>query len=143
MPSLPPSSWPPAVRPGRSCSFASRGGGTRTSARSASTTGITTMPAGERLAAAIGAADTDRLPGLLPYVTAGFPRLDDTVAVLLAAQSAGCVAAEIGIPFSDPLADGPTIQRAGWQALRNGVLHHRRPGQKRPCHLRPAPVQRS
>jgi tryptophan synthase alpha chain len=79
------------------------------------------MPAGERLAAAIRAADPDRLPGLIPYVTAGFPRLDDTVAVLLAAQSAGCVAAEIGIPFSDPLADGPTIQRAGWQALRNGM----------------------
>jgi tryptophan synthase alpha subunit len=57
----------------------------------------------------------------MPYVTAGFPRRDDTVAVLLAAQEAGCSAAEVGIPFSDPLADGPTVQRAGWQALRNGM----------------------
>ena len=41
--------------------------------------------------------------------------------MLRAAQDAGCAAAEIGIPFSDPLADGPTVQRAGWQALRNGM----------------------
>jgi tryptophan synthase alpha chain len=66
----------------------------------------------------------DGLPALIPYVTAGFPRRDDTVEVLRAAQDAGCAAAEIGIPFSDPLADGPTIQRAGWQALRNGMTTH-------------------
>jgi tryptophan synthase alpha chain len=41
--------------------------------------------------------------------------------VLLAVQQCGCAAAEIGIPFSDPLADGPTVQSAGWQALRNGM----------------------
>src|SRR4029077_11646464 len=35
------------------------------------------------------------------------------------------MAAEVGIPFSDPLADGPTIQRAGWRALQNGVTLHR------------------
>jgi tryptophan synthase alpha chain len=57
----------------------------------------------------------------VPYVTAGFPRRGDTVGVLTAAQDAGCAAAEIGIPFSDPLADGPSVQRAGWQALRNGM----------------------
>jgi tryptophan synthase alpha chain len=66
----------------------------------------------------------DGLPALIPYVTAGFPRRGDTVEVLRAAQDAGCAAAEIGIPFSDPLADGPTIQRAGWQALRNGMTTH-------------------
>ena len=65
------------------------------------------------------------LPGLIPYFTAGFPRIDDTPALLLAAERAGCVAAEVGIPFSDPLADGPTIQRAGAAALRNGMtLRH-------------------
>ena len=79
------------------------------------------MPVGERLTAALRAAGDDGLPALVPYVTAGFPHRDDTVDVLCAAQAAGCAAAEIGIPFSDPLADGPTIQRAGWQALRNGM----------------------
>ena len=79
------------------------------------------MPAGERLTQALRAPQDGGLPALVPYVTAGFPRRDDTVAVLRAAQEAGCSAAEIGIPFSDPLADGPTIQRAGWQALRNGM----------------------
>src|SRR6202022_1185685 len=53
-----------------------------------------------------------------------FPGRGDPVAVLRAAQEAGCAAAEIGIPFSDPLADGPTIQRSGWQALRNGMTLH-------------------
>jgi tryptophan synthase alpha subunit len=79
------------------------------------------MPPGERLSEALAAGRADGLPGLIPYVTAGFPHRDDTVALLLAVQEAGCAAAEIGIPFSDPLADGPTIQVAGWQALRNGM----------------------
>lgn len=57
----------------------------------------------------------------MPYITAGYPRRDDTVDLLLAAQQTGCPAVEIGIPFSDPLADGPTIQRAGWRALGNGM----------------------
>jgi tryptophan synthase alpha chain len=65
------------------------------------------------------------LPGLIPYVTAGFPALDDTVRLLQAMQRSGGMAAEVGIPFSDPLADGPTIQRAGWRALQNGVTLHR------------------
>lgn len=79
------------------------------------------MPPGERLTAALSAVREGGLPALVPYITAGFPRRDDTVGVLRAAQDAGCAAAEIGIPFSDPLADGPTIQRAGRQALRNGM----------------------
>jgi tryptophan synthase alpha chain len=79
------------------------------------------MRPGERLSDALLAPRDGGLPALVPYVTAGYPRRDDTVAVLLAAQEAGCAAAEVGIPFSDPLADGPTVQRAGWQALRNGM----------------------
>jgi tryptophan synthase alpha chain len=82
------------------------------------------MAPGERLTAALRTAGDDGLPALIPYVTAGFPRRDDTVEVLRAAQAVGCAAAEIGIPFSDPLADGPTVQRAGWQALRNGMTTH-------------------
>lgn len=79
------------------------------------------MPPGERLRAALEVTREGGLPALIPYVTAGFPHLGDTVGVLRAAEEAGCAAAEIGIPFSDPLADGPTIQRAGWQALHNGM----------------------
>lgn len=79
------------------------------------------MPPGERLTAALQARQKGGLPALVPYVTAGFPRLHDTVSLLRAAEAAGCAAAEIGIPFSDPLADGPTIQRSGWQALTNGM----------------------
>jgi tryptophan synthase alpha chain len=60
-------------------------------------------------------------PGLIPYFTAGYPRLDSTPDLLLAAQRVGCVAVEVGIPFSDPLADGPTIQRTGQVALGNGM----------------------
>lgn len=74
-----------------------------------------------RLDAAFAGRAAQNSPGLIPYLTAGFPCLDDTVDLLLAAQRAGCLAAEVGIPFSDPLADGPTIQRSSQQALSNGM----------------------
>ncbi len=79
------------------------------------------MGVGDRLRAALESPRLDGLPQLVPYITAGFPRRDDTVPTLIAAQAAGCAAAEIGIPFSDPLADGPTIQASGKQALGNGA----------------------
>jgi tryptophan synthase alpha chain len=60
-------------------------------------------------------------PGLIPYFTAGYPSLESLVEFLLCAQRTGCIAAEVGIPFSDPLADGPTIQRTGQVALHNGM----------------------
>lgn len=82
---------------------------------------MTEAPPGSRFELAFGARVDAALPGLIPYFTAGFPRLEDTPELLLAAQGVGCVAAEVGIPFSDPLADGPTIQRAGAEALRNGM----------------------
>jgi tryptophan synthase alpha subunit len=74
-----------------------------------------------RFADAFADRRADALPGLMPYFTAGFPTLDATVPLLIAAQEAGSIAAEVGIPFSDPLADGPTIQRSGRSALRNGM----------------------
>lgn len=55
------------------------------------------------------------------YFTAGFPRLDDTMKVLTALQGAGADIAEIGMPYSDPVADGPTIQASNKQALDNGM----------------------
>ena len=55
------------------------------------------------------------------YITAGYPELDDTVRLLEALQEYGADMVEIGIPFSDPLADGPVIQQSSQQALRNGM----------------------
>jgi len=55
------------------------------------------------------------------YFTAGYPQLEDTRTVLKALQDAGADMVEIGIPFSDPLADGPTIQDSNDVALNNGI----------------------
>ncbi len=58
---------------------------------------------------------------LIPYVTAGYPTVDSTLPVLEALVAAGADILEVGIPFSDPLADGPTIQRSSFVSLRNGT----------------------
>lgn len=55
------------------------------------------------------------------YFTAGFPKLNDTVPILEQLEKSGADLAEIGIPFSDPTADGPVIQQSSHQALVNGV----------------------
>src|SRR5271154_1658291 len=58
--------------------------------------------------------------GLVAYITAGDPSLDATEKIVLAAAEAGADVIELGVPFSDPVADGPTIQRASDRALRGG-----------------------
>lgn len=58
------------------------------------------------------------------YFTAGYPELDDTVTVLKELEKKGIDMVEVGIPFSDPMADGPVIQEAATQALRNGMTLH-------------------
>ena len=55
------------------------------------------------------------------YFSAGFPNLEDTVPILKNLQAEGVDMVEIGLPFSDPLADGPTIQESSTKALRNGM----------------------
>ena len=55
------------------------------------------------------------------YCTAGFPQLDDTTKVLTALQKYGADIVEIGMPYSDPLADGPVIQQSNMVALHNGI----------------------
>lgn len=55
------------------------------------------------------------------YFTAGYPHLDDTVAILKELEAKGINMVEVGIPFSDPMADGPVIQEAATTALRNGM----------------------
>jgi tryptophan synthase alpha chain len=59
--------------------------------------------------------------GLIPYITAGDPSLDASVEIAVAAAEAGADLIELGVPFSDPVADGPTIQRASERALRAGA----------------------
>lgn len=59
--------------------------------------------------------------GFIPYVTAGDPSLEVTADLVCALEDAGSDVIELGVPFSDPLADGPTIQAAGQRALANGT----------------------
>jgi tryptophan synthase alpha chain len=69
-------------------------------------------------------AQAFKVPGrvaLIGYVTVGYPSLDATIKAVTVLEEAGCDIVELGIPFSDPLADGVTIQRASHQALESGV----------------------
>jgi tryptophan synthase alpha chain len=59
--------------------------------------------------------------GIVAYLTAGDPSLDATLEFVLALADAGADVMELGVPFSDPLADGPTIQRASERALKSGT----------------------
>jgi tryptophan synthase alpha chain len=59
--------------------------------------------------------------GIVAYVTAGDPSLDATLKFVLALAESGADVIELGVPFSDPLADGPTIQRASERALKSGT----------------------
>ena len=59
--------------------------------------------------------------GLIPFVTAGYPSLEATFEMLRGFAALGTLGVEIGIPFSDPIADGPEIQRASEWALRERV----------------------
>ncbi len=62
-----------------------------------------------------------REPALIPFVTAGDPDLKTTFRLLRVLEKNGADAIELGVPFSDPMADGPTIQRASERALKRGV----------------------
>jgi len=59
--------------------------------------------------------------GFIPFITAGDPDLETTRALVVELARAGATAVELGVPFSDPVADGPTIQRSSERALRRGV----------------------
>ncbi|MEF9438580.1 MAG: tryptophan synthase subunit alpha, partial [Candidatus Mariimomonas ferrooxydans] len=58
---------------------------------------------------------------LVPYIMAGDPTLNDTKIYVTELEKAGADIIELGVPFTDPLADGPTIQRASERALKQGV----------------------
>jgi tryptophan synthase alpha chain len=63
----------------------------------------------------------EKKPALIAYITCGDPDLATTRAIVLAAIAAGAGIIELGVPFSDPLADGPVIQRASERALKHGT----------------------
>ena len=74
-----------------------------------------------RVARAFAAARAEGRCALIPYITAGDPDLGRTRSIARALGRAGADLVEIGVPFSDPIADGPVNQRAAERALRNGV----------------------
>jgi tryptophan synthase alpha chain len=77
------------------------------------------------IAEAFAARRAEGRAALIPYVTAGHPTLDATVRVMEALADAGADVIELGIPFSDPLADGPTIQHSSFVSLENGTTVER------------------
>jgi tryptophan synthase alpha chain len=74
-----------------------------------------------RIAATFAALQKDGRRALIPYVTAGFPFADVTPELMHGMVAAGADVIELGVPFSDPMADGPVIQKAGEAALALGV----------------------
>ena len=74
-----------------------------------------------RIAATFDKLKTQGRKALIPYVTAGFPYADITPALMQGMVDAGADVIELGVPFSDPMADGPVIQKAGERALALGV----------------------
>ena len=93
-----------------------------------------------RIASTFSRLRAGKTPGLVTYVTAGDPDLPRTAGILRALDRAGADVLEIGVPFSDPLADGPVIQRATERALAAGttlsgvldLLEHLRPELRAP-----------
>ena len=66
-------------------------------------------------------AREQRRPGLIVFLTAGFPDMEATMELVPALVAAGADAVELGVPFSDPLAEGPVIQDSSFKALQNGT----------------------
>src|SRR5260370_24338299 len=73
-----------------------------------------------RLADTFARLRSEKRPGLVTYTTAGDPDLPRSAEILMALDRAGADVLEVGVPFSDPLADGPVIQRATERALAAG-----------------------
>jgi tryptophan synthase alpha chain len=74
----------------------------------------------KKITAALNAANEAGRTGLVAFVTAGYPEPEQFIATLKAVASA-CDVVEIGVPFSDPMADGMTIQRSSFKAIESGV----------------------
>ena len=91
-------------------------------AEAPSPVGGTNATAGaKRIAAAFARARGEARAALVPYVVAGYPDAETSLEIALAAADAGADLLEVGLPYSDPLADGATLQRASGAALRAGA----------------------
>lgn len=95
--------------------------GTAGTAAPAAATGTNDTAGARRIAAAFAHARADGRAALIPYVVAGYPDADTSVEIALAAADAGADLLEVGLPYSDPLADGATLQRASGTALQAGA----------------------
>jgi len=79
----------------------------------------------QRIAAAFAKARAEGRAALIPYVVAGYPDADTSFTIALAAADAGADLLEVGLPYSDPLADGATLQRASGTAIGAGATLER------------------
>lgn len=79
------------------------------------------VPTGMSLAQCFARCRTERRAALIPFLTCGYPDSPQSLELLRGMADAGADIIELGIPFSDPLADGPTIQRSSFQALEGGM----------------------
>ena len=85
------------------------------------TSGTNATPGAARIADAFGQAAGESRAALVPYIVAGYPDAAGSLAAAVAAIDAGADLLEVGLPYSDPLADGATLQRASGVALRAGA----------------------
>ncbi len=88
-------------------------------------TGTNETPGARRIAAAFARARGEGRAALIPYIVAGYPDAETSYQAALAAADAGADLLEIGLPYSDPLADGATLQHAASAALRAGATLER------------------
>ena len=83
---------------------------------------IAAPPASGRIAAAFARLRAAGMAGFVPFVMAGDPDVETTLELLHAAAAAGADLIELGVPFSDPMADGPVLQRSAERALARGTM---------------------
>ncbi len=75
----------------------------------------------DRITHAFNSAETEHRTALAPFVTIGHPARDSTLSIIKSLSEAGADVIELGMPFSDPLAEGPVIQKSSHRALINGI----------------------
>lgn len=82
---------------------------------------MTVTTSESRIATTFARLKAEKQTGVIPYLTVGYPELDTVQRVAPALVEGGAAMIELGIPFSDPLADGATVQHSSFEALKNGV----------------------
>ena len=83
--------------------------------------GTATAATQSRITAAFAKAKAQGRTALVPFYTAGYPTMPESEAIMVALVEGGADVLEVGVPFSDPIAEGPTIQHSSHESLRNGT----------------------